>query len=299
MASPTDLAGIILGVYYNLSPSEKLIADYILKHNDCIDTLSAKEIAERAKTSTATVSRFIRTLGFKNYAELKFSLSQSKNGDEAKNSPSLPSKKGSLEDLMDFMHATITQELNDTADILCAKDIAQIVRLILKADITTVVGVGNSLTLAQSTAFKLTQAGLRSVAPSTTDAGNLLALSLTSYDFLIVLSLSGRSRRLSAIMDAARDAGTPIALMTSNDQDELAKRADIVVKVTTRDRLLSTEVRYSQLSLVYVTDLIVFLLLQYSNSPGDHMRLFDQYLDFDHPSNAQAEEGSSEKPASS
>ena len=59
MASPTDLAGIILGVYYNLSPSEKLIADYILKHNDSIDTLSAKEIAERAKTSTATVSRFI------------------------------------------------------------------------------------------------------------------------------------------------------------------------------------------------------------------------------------------------
>ena len=41
MASPTDLAGIILGVYYNLSPSEKLIADYILKHNDSIDTLSA------------------------------------------------------------------------------------------------------------------------------------------------------------------------------------------------------------------------------------------------------------------
>ena len=80
---------------YAKKPTTPTLAGY-----DTPETITkAKEIAERAKTSTATVSRFIRTLGFKNYAELKFSLSQSKDGDETKNSPSLPTKKGSLEDL--------------------------------------------------------------------------------------------------------------------------------------------------------------------------------------------------------
>ena len=55
----------------NLTPNEKTIADYISKSGVTILTYTEDEIAKELQISNATVSRFWRKIGFKNFKEFK------------------------------------------------------------------------------------------------------------------------------------------------------------------------------------------------------------------------------------
>ena len=50
--------------YSVLLPSEKKIADYIIKNSNRVDELSIAEIASHSGASNATVTRFCKRLGF-------------------------------------------------------------------------------------------------------------------------------------------------------------------------------------------------------------------------------------------
>lgn len=58
--------------YGGMSESEKKIADYILKTEFENGVGSINELAAATETSSATIVRFCKTLGFKGYAEFKF-----------------------------------------------------------------------------------------------------------------------------------------------------------------------------------------------------------------------------------
>lgn len=53
------------------SKSDKRIADYLLEHPGAVDAETASSIAEKVGTSTATVVRFCRKLGFKGLTDMK------------------------------------------------------------------------------------------------------------------------------------------------------------------------------------------------------------------------------------
>lgn len=54
-----------------LTPNEKMIADYISKNGMAILTYTEDEIAKEIQISNATVSRFWRKIGFKNFKDFK------------------------------------------------------------------------------------------------------------------------------------------------------------------------------------------------------------------------------------
>ena len=56
------------------SKSDRLIADYILAHPTCVASTTAAELGEVTGTSSATVVRFCRKLGFSGLVDLKMSM---------------------------------------------------------------------------------------------------------------------------------------------------------------------------------------------------------------------------------
>ena len=56
------------------SKSDRLIADYILAHPTCVASTTAAELGEATGTSSATVVRFCRKLGFSGLVDLKMSM---------------------------------------------------------------------------------------------------------------------------------------------------------------------------------------------------------------------------------
>lgn len=60
--------------YKKLGPSEKKIADYILKNEQEVTSLSINELANLSGSTAATIVRFSRRLGFKGFTDFRIGL---------------------------------------------------------------------------------------------------------------------------------------------------------------------------------------------------------------------------------
>jgi len=275
-----SVVGAVLSSYDDLPNSEKRIADYILGHRTSVASMTAREIASASGSSAATMSRFVRDLGFSSFAQLRFCVAR----EDSAREPVIETdgiSMGAVANSIDYVLQVKIDELENTAHDLDPHAIARVVRLIQGADMTVFAGVGNSISTAQNAAFKLTQVGYRAMAPSTSDGSTLMSMTLTSHDCLIVLSTSGRSKRLDGVVDGGIDSGTPIVMITDNEGTELARHADIVLRTSTHDRLLVNDLRFSQNSMSFVIEVLVSLLFHDSHDAAELARLFDKNLTYD------------------
>jgi DNA-binding MurR/RpiR family transcriptional regulator len=274
----------VIAAYDSLSPSEKLIANYILEHRNHVVSMTAREIAEASNTSTTTMSRFVRSLGFSSFAQLRYTLARNET-DGAIASDSADAKSGLSMNRMDsFIDSVLKykiEELSNTAAFMKTSKFAEAVDLIREANMTVFAGVGNTISVAQNAAFKLTQVGYLATAPSSSDGSSLMATTLTDRDCLVVISSSGFSKRLVTVMDNAIDSGTPTIMITDNEDSELAKRADILLKTASRDRMLARDLRFSQNSINFVIELLTLALFHSSNDADERVHLFEKAAGFD------------------
>lgn len=274
MEQDVSVVNAILSTYNDLSTSEKRIADYIINHRGEVSSLNAYEIAVKSNTSRTTMSRFVRTLGFESFSKLRLTLVRDEQGAVASMEDDGDISLDNIPDSLDYILKCKTEELSNTMAMMSPKAITHAVRTMEAADLVQVAAVGNTITMAQNAAYKLWQAGIRSSAPESSDGSVQLSLQLTNKDCLLVLSSSGYSRRLEPVMDNANDAGATTIMVTDNEDSTLAKRADIVIKTATRDRLLSKNLRFSQNSINFVVEILFLFLCHDSEEIDEKNRLF-------------------------
>lgn len=274
----TTVTGAILAAYDRLSESERRVADFILAGTAEISTLMAGEVAERSKTSNTTVSRFVRALGYDSYAEMRIALAReeaAKSASGEEDSPqgiSVDDMEASVRFILDQKEA----ELEDTVAQLDLDELSAIVDMIRSADSVLVAGVGTSLAFAQMLAIKLSHAGVRAIAPASSDSAIALTPTLTGRDCILLVSNSGRSKRLEAIFDIADDEAIRTALLTGDGLSPAARRAGHVITVSVRDQIFADGVVLSHNSLNFVGEIITQLLLHSNDSAPESLRQYSR-----------------------
>lgn len=71
----TDLSNRIAEIYPSLSNGHRRAADFVLQHPLDVATMTIEGLAEGSGTSNATVTRFVRALGYAGYGEFRAALS--------------------------------------------------------------------------------------------------------------------------------------------------------------------------------------------------------------------------------
>ena len=74
---PTNLQNVIERIsaeYYQLTASERKVADYVTDHQRDTQIMSISELAEACGVAEATISRFCRKLDYKGYNAFKLAL---------------------------------------------------------------------------------------------------------------------------------------------------------------------------------------------------------------------------------
>ena len=71
-----DIFSVLRSCYISLTPSEQKVADLVLENAEEILRMTMAEVAERSGVSDATAVRFIRSIGFKTFIELKLSITR-------------------------------------------------------------------------------------------------------------------------------------------------------------------------------------------------------------------------------
>jgi len=160
--APIYLRQIITQYYDMLTKKEKHIADYFIKNQYSLFTLSVEEIARQTGASTATIVRFAQHMGFSGYNQLKNQLI---NEVKEKMRPEdrfklLTQNQNKISACMRIAKQEV-ENINKTLDKLDRERYGTFIDALKKAKSVFSLGIGISSIMARLTAYWLNQAGLK------------------------------------------------------------------------------------------------------------------------------------------
>ncbi|MFR2847509.1 MAG: MurR/RpiR family transcriptional regulator [Hungatella hathewayi] len=235
MNQTTSLLTLLCSDYDKFFEAEKKIADYIIANKKAALDMTIAELAKASDTSDATVSRFCKKLGLKNYQTFRLALAKDVMEEQQQslstsNDISLDNVNQSLQNIL----ANKVAELTSTVSMIEADNLTAIIRCLESADIIQVAAVGNTIPVAADAAFKFNQLGLRAPSAPRYWKTERLCSYPDAGDVSLVISTSGTSKRLTQLVRAARDNHATVVLITNDRESPLAKLSNYLLITATR-----------------------------------------------------------------
>ena len=243
--------------YYQLTASEKKIADHVTAFRWESQFMSISELAQATGVAEATVSRFCRRLGYKNYNAFKLAVANSAAPLSANANPLsgevLP--EDSVVDMCRKICAADIEAVNQTLEAIRPENIVKAADLLVSARRGLCMGQGGSVLMAQEAAhlFSTAMPNFYAIVDSHTQA--IRTALLDEKDLLFYFSYSGVTKDLLDILKIAKERGVKCILVTRYPRSPGAALADVVLECGSNEgplQLGSVAARMAQLYLVDV-----------------------------------------------
>lgn len=240
----TDLANRIALAYASLSGAHRRAADFVLQNPLETATMTIEGFAERSGASTATVTRFVRALGFGGYSEFRGALSAA-----------LRLAMAPVDSLADAhstkstAFSTIVTAIKDQAanldEALAAVDektCSRAMEALLRARRIFIVGSGASHHVAAHLEEGLTLYLDANVIFASSRGGPEKAIrhimNVGSDDLVLAISLPRYSRGTVDLAKLAKSRGATVLALTDAPSSPLVPIADMTFFAPARNRLL-------------------------------------------------------------
>ena len=236
--------------YYNLTGSEKKIADYVLAHSVEVQFTSITELARAVGVSEASISRFCRRLQFGSYNAFKLELAKGVASAAARRAPGAVGQT-----LPDTLLESSQNVLKRTRELLVPEDLAAAVAVLRGARKVCCMGQGSSLMVAQEAWSLFSTVSSRFVCVQDSHFQSVTAALLDQRDAILYFSYSGATRAAVDVLPMAKQNGVKIVLVTRYRLSPAAQYADVVLLCGADEspmQLGSVEARISQLYLINV-----------------------------------------------
>ncbi|MFV0244392.1 MAG: MurR/RpiR family transcriptional regulator [Qingshengfaniella sp.] len=229
----TRLAMRIQECLDDLTPSEHVLAAYILEHQLQIVGLTAAELARAAGTSKSTAVRFFRTLGYESYDEVR----QQARSELNRRQPGVGAGLGLADLKAGSPQAFLAEEalaLSRTLEELSSETLRAVVRRLAMAERVWILALADDAPLGP-----LTQTLLSSVRGNVellTDSGTSFFTRLASVsprDTLFLIALGPRSAEARFAVEQGLSAGADMVVLTNVAQAKPVG-ADLVMRCHAR-----------------------------------------------------------------
>jgi DNA-binding MurR/RpiR family transcriptional regulator len=238
------------------------VATQILDEPDGTARGTIVDLAQRAGTSTATITRFCRVFGYRGYADLRVAVAtETGRAAQARWDSDIDREIGPddpLDHLLDVVATADTRAIQDTAGQMNLGAVDRVAGAVATAGRVELFGLGSSGTAAREMAFRLER--IRVPCWFRPDAHTALtnAALLGPRDVAVGISHSGRTREVIDMVTQAAGAGALTVAVTSFPRSPLTHVADVVLTTAapeTTFRLAALSALHSQLlvlDLIYV-----------------------------------------------
>src|SRR5690349_10547904 len=230
------------------------IAETILNDPETAANASIVDLAERSGTSTATVTRFSRTLGFAGYANLRVAIAtETGRAEQARWETDISgdiAPDDSLERALGVIATADTRAIQATAAGLDVAAVGRVADAIAAAGRVELFGLGSSGTAAREMAFRLERIRIPVWSRPDTHTALTNAALVQPGDVAIGLSHSGRTREVIEVLSEASDHGALTVAVTSFGRSPVAEIADVVLTTAVHEttfRLAALPALHSQL----------------------------------------------------
>ena len=217
--------------YFQLTNSEKKVADYILGHRIDAQYMSISELAEECDVADATISRFCRRLGVGGYNAFKLELAKAS---MTHRSGTLLEQLGESKSGYSEMCRRILQEnmtvMEQTIQLLDASHVRQAMELIQKAGRVVCMGQGGSMVMAEEAWSMFSTISPKfSFIPDSHLQANTAAL-MGVGDVILFFSYSGSTRDLQDILGIAKKRNVKVILVSRFPKSPGGQLADVVLQ---------------------------------------------------------------------
>ena len=193
-----------------MHPSEKRLAELVLNFPGELASYSATELARLAHVSNATVTRFVRKVGYANFEEARQHVRDNKQAGASifRVAPGTSGDK-------DFIAAHVLQAQSDietTFQMIAEADIDDLARQIISARHVWVLGLRRSATFAQYLGLQMFQVIPQiSVIPSNSETLGEAISGITDKDCVIAFGLRRSVSSLPEVMEQVVKTGASVA----------------------------------------------------------------------------------------
>ena len=212
-----------------LSGSDEKIAGFILANPEEIRSLTIQGLANAVGLSTATISRFVKRVGFGSFREFSLSLAVATQSDD-----------------------TFFGEIDD--------DWATATKWLVEARRVGLFGIGGSSIVALNGYHKLLRTPLDVEQHPDYDVQLMQAVRMRATDVAIVVSHSGRNHDTLTIARQLKNNGVKIIAITAYQQSELAKTADLVLASAAEEVNIRSESMSSLIAQITIMDSLFTLV---------------------------------------
>ena len=227
----STLGQTLMHVLASGSASQRQIADYLLRNQMRVTALGIEELADSCQVSTATISRFARDIGQKNYSAMRSAMAETLQSllqpvDKLRRTIQRRARATSpVTESLEYAAANIAA----TSDALSPPAMQAVVRRLTRAKVVYVMGFGLSANLAGMLVQHLQPfcphvVEVVGIGGSEVAAGHLV--NLTAHDVLVVISFPRYTLDCIGLASFARDRGACIVALTDSPASPLAELAD-------------------------------------------------------------------------
>ena len=228
---------------------------------------SITELAERAGTSAASVTRFCRMIGYRGYSPLRVGIAEDvgRGGAQAAWIADIGRSFGPHDPPEEIRRAlldTHVQSLQTTAGLLDLPTAVRVAEAIAKSRHLDIYGVGGSALTALETEARLYRIGINVHTWAEVHNGLTSAAILDRECVAIGISNTGRTDETIQMLALARASGAYTVAMTGNPDSPLAKIADEVLIAASPDGYLQPADLSARHCQLFVVDLLYLLIAQ-------------------------------------
>ncbi|WP_147919493.1 MurR/RpiR family transcriptional regulator [Ruania zhangjianzhongii] len=245
------------------------IAELLLDDPSAPIEMSITELADRAGTSAATVTRFCRQLGYPGYVQFRVGVATDSGHGEADDNRWRAAMSRTLDpnDTADDVSRTLLnahiRSLRATASVLDPQVSARVAERMATVAHVDIYGTGGSSAMAEEMMTRLYRIGVNAHAWGDVHAGLASGSILPQKSVAIGISHSGRTKETIEMLGRAKSSGAYTVAITSQSASPLAQVADDVLLASVPDRYLHPADLSAKHAQLFVLDLLYLLVAQH------------------------------------
>jgi RpiR family transcriptional regulator, carbohydrate utilization regulator len=221
-----------------LNPTLRRIADHILAHPQETKTSTIKGLAQACGVAESSVTRFVKTIGMRNYQEMKIAIAEALTANEIGKSDETPverfvfegiTRENTEQEIIENIARRSVQTILDTKLRLNAGELAKAADAITHSNVLVFCCMGSSGVAAEEGVMRFTRVGKKCLLFRDHSIQLMTASILGQEDAVIAISNSGRTAPVVECLKLARSKGAKTICITSFEDAPIVQYADIAL----------------------------------------------------------------------
>lgn len=236
-----------------LKPAERNVALYILNHLEDVIRMPIAMLAQKAKTSEATIVRMCRALNFSGFKDLKLSIATASTFEVQQTHNFELEKDSTILQMIQTIEMHNIEAIQRTLIINDERALEKIIHQINNARKIIFLGIGASAIVAQDFEHKLKRINKNCETIFDSHGQLIAATHATSEDVVFAISYSGETKEIMNALTVAKENKATIITMTQNKRNTIQSFADYALYVVSYEadiRSSATASRIAQLTLI-------------------------------------------------